>query len=93
LVEGEGDRQATEIIEPLASTYDTAQSRGLAELRASHLATQLQITVPFRAGLLTGQIVEVQGALGTAPWRGQLVGIAHRVKGPESTSRLTLLGP
>lgn len=90
-----GDWPGAEIREPLlGESLEAALARGRAELDANaHGWERVSLEADYRLDLALGDLVEVDDPLQGAPWRGQVVGIAHRFTGGAVTTTLNVRRP
>lgn len=77
-----GDNPGEDIVDPLITDISVALSRGQVEVDKVAKGVPVTLQTKFRAGLRTGQLIEVVDALMGVAWRGKITGIEHGVDGP-----------
>jgi len=88
---GTGDHPGEDIIDPLISEISVALSRGQVEIDKVAKGIPVTLSVRFRSGIRTGQLIEVVDSLQGAAWRGKITGVEHGVEGPVLLSTLQVV--
>lgn len=89
---GAADKSGSDIVNGLLATLEVAKNRGRNELdEQATIKVPVRYESVFRAGLATGQLVEVANSLVGKVFRGKIAGITHRVQETTAITELTLL--
>ncbi|MEO5341073.1 MAG: discoidin domain-containing protein [Magnetococcus sp. MYC-9] len=87
---GEASHPLQEVVEPLLSDPNLLSCRARAELDRGESLQVLELTIVYRAGLQSGQLVEVQDGGYGRTFRALLVGVRHEIGMQGWFSHLTL---
>lgn len=91
LQRGNGIHPEYSIVDPLLSDYQALYCRANHELDQGEELQPLTITLVYRSGLQTGQLVEVQDGLYGQTFRGVIQSVQHEMDGVRLISKVTVL--
>lgn len=87
---GLGDKRGEDITSPLFTELSVALSRGQVECDRNAPSRTMQLDVTYRAGLKTGQTVQIVDSLQGQVWVGKIVSIDNGVENVAVYSRLSV---
>ena len=92
---GSGERPGGEVRDPLiGDSLPVALARGRAELDANaHTMERVELESAYRPDSTLGELIEIDDPVQGVTWRGQVIGIAHRLDGAELITVLTVRRP
>ena len=87
-IRGAGDIPGEDIVDTLVVTESVAVPRGRNEIDKNAKITPVALSSKYRAGLETGQTVQILDALQGASWLGKITNIDIAVEGVALTANL-----
>lgn len=88
VIRGAANVEGEVISNPLLETITLAMERGRNEIDANTEIIPTTLTSVYRAGLDTGQVIEVLDALQGSVWRGKIRGVTLAMEGVSATAML-----
>lgn len=85
-----GDKRGPDISDPMITDLAVAFERGRVEIDNSTFSRSVQLSINFRPGLKSGQLIEVLDALQGVAWRGKITALDNAIEGAKLTSKLTV---
>jgi len=88
VIRGEGLNPGEDIVDVLCATEAVAIQRGRNAVDANAKITPVRLQTVYRAGLETGQTVQVLDSLQGEAWLGKIVDVSLAVEGPVLSATL-----
>lgn len=93
VIRGAGDKEGTDILDPLLCSTAAALGRGAQEIDASTPVNAVSLEITYRVGLRKGMVVEVVDSVSSETWQGTIMSMTHVIEGATIYSKLDIERP